>query len=182
MCTASTQTSCGCLVGWQSCGCSVAHLYVGPVGSGSSGLMRACTVWCRCVVRGGLRGCRIRWPTPGIQLPLSGRLRRPGRPRVTDMHSEGIQLPHCTSPIARVDSRVARCRLEVICLLLCYKVKYPENVFLLRGNHEAGPINRASCSVCPCSCSCVCVCVLRGHSNSVRWRSSNAWSYRNFGL
>jgi hypothetical protein len=98
------------------------------------------------------------------------------------MHSEGIQLPHCTSPIARVDSRVARCRLEVICLLLCYKVKYPENVFLLRGNHEAGPINRASCSVCPCSCSCVCVCVLRGHSNSVRWRSSNAWSYRNFGL
>ena len=33
-------------------------------------------------------------------------------------------------------------RLEVICLLLCYKLKYPENFFLLRGNHEAAPINR----------------------------------------
>ena len=32
--------------------------------------------------------------------------------------------------------------LETICLLLCYKVKYPENFFLLRGNHEASPINR----------------------------------------
>lgn len=26
--------------------------------------------------------------------------------------------------------------LETICLLLAYKVKYPENFFLLRGNHE----------------------------------------------
>jgi len=26
--------------------------------------------------------------------------------------------------------------IESICLLLCYKVKYPENFFLLRGNHE----------------------------------------------
>ena len=25
---------------------------------------------------------------------------------------------------------------------MCYKVKYPENFFLLRGNHEAAPINR----------------------------------------
>lgn len=32
--------------------------------------------------------------------------------------------------------------LEVICLLLAYKVKYPENVFLLRGNHECANINR----------------------------------------
>jgi len=32
--------------------------------------------------------------------------------------------------------------LETICLLLCYKIKYPENFFLLRGNHEASPINR----------------------------------------
>ena len=32
--------------------------------------------------------------------------------------------------------------LEVICLLLAYKVKYPENFFLLRGNHECKSINR----------------------------------------
>jgi len=32
--------------------------------------------------------------------------------------------------------------LETICLLLCYKVKFPENFFLLRGNHECASINR----------------------------------------
>jgi len=32
--------------------------------------------------------------------------------------------------------------LETICLLLAYKVKYPENFFLLRGNHECSSINR----------------------------------------
>jgi len=32
--------------------------------------------------------------------------------------------------------------LETICLLLAYKVKYPENFFLLRGNHECASINR----------------------------------------
>lgn len=32
--------------------------------------------------------------------------------------------------------------LETICLLLAYKLKYPENFFLLRGNHECGSINR----------------------------------------
>ncbi|XP_047098327.1 serine/threonine-protein phosphatase alpha-2 isoform-like [Schistocerca piceifrons] len=31
--------------------------------------------------------------------------------------------------------------LETICLLLAYKIKYPENFFLLRGNHEAAGIN-----------------------------------------
>ncbi|KAB0389550.1 hypothetical protein E2I00_000406, partial [Balaenoptera physalus] len=32
--------------------------------------------------------------------------------------------------------------LETICLLLPYKTKYSENVFLLRGNHECASINR----------------------------------------
>lgn len=32
--------------------------------------------------------------------------------------------------------------LETICLLLAYKIKFPENFFLLRGNHEAANINR----------------------------------------
>ena len=32
--------------------------------------------------------------------------------------------------------------LETICLLLAYKVKYPENFFILRGNHECASINR----------------------------------------
>jgi serine/threonine-protein phosphatase PP1 catalytic subunit len=32
--------------------------------------------------------------------------------------------------------------LESICLLLCYKIKYPENFFMLRGNHECASINK----------------------------------------
>ena len=32
--------------------------------------------------------------------------------------------------------------LETICLLLAYKIKYPENFFLLRGNHECASTNR----------------------------------------
>lgn len=32
--------------------------------------------------------------------------------------------------------------LETICLLLAFKIKYPENFFLLRGNHECARLNR----------------------------------------
>ncbi|VDN23324.1 unnamed protein product [Gongylonema pulchrum] len=32
--------------------------------------------------------------------------------------------------------------IETICLQFCYKIKYPENFFMLRGNHETSAINR----------------------------------------
>ncbi|XP_022232417.2 serine/threonine-protein phosphatase alpha-2 isoform-like [Drosophila obscura] len=32
--------------------------------------------------------------------------------------------------------------IETLCLLLAYKIKFPENFFLLRGNHESAGINR----------------------------------------
>lgn len=32
--------------------------------------------------------------------------------------------------------------IETICLLLAYKIKYEENFFILRGNHECASINR----------------------------------------
>jgi len=32
--------------------------------------------------------------------------------------------------------------IECISLLLAYKIKHPENFFLLRGNHECSSINR----------------------------------------
>jgi len=32
--------------------------------------------------------------------------------------------------------------IETICLLLAYKIRYPENFFILRGNHESAGINR----------------------------------------
>mmetsp|Transcript_37577 Transcript_37577/g.76481 ORF Transcript_37577/g.76481 Transcript_37577/m.76481 type:complete len:362 (+) Transcript_37577:366-1451(+) len=32
--------------------------------------------------------------------------------------------------------------LETICLLMSYKIQYPENFFILRGNHESAGINR----------------------------------------
>lgn len=39
--------------------------------------------------------------------------------------------------------------LETILLLLCYKIKYPENFFLLRGNHECANVTRGASAVQP---------------------------------
>ena len=36
----------------------------------------------------------------------------------------------------------AKQSIEVIALALCYKIKYPEKFFLLRGNHECASLNR----------------------------------------
>jgi serine/threonine-protein phosphatase PP1 catalytic subunit len=32
--------------------------------------------------------------------------------------------------------------LETMLLLLCFKIKFPENFFLLRGNHESADVTR----------------------------------------
>jgi serine/threonine-protein phosphatase PP1 catalytic subunit len=36
----------------------------------------------------------------------------------------------------------AKQSIETISLLLCYKIKYPDQFFLLRGNHECASLNR----------------------------------------
>lgn len=47
--------------------------------------------------------------------------------------------------------------LETICLLLAYKIKYPENFFILRGNHECASINRIYGFYDECACHwCFC--------------------------
>jgi serine/threonine-protein phosphatase PP1 catalytic subunit len=37
--------------------------------------------------------------------------------------------------------------LETFLLLLCYKIKYPETFFLLRGNHESQNVSRGKFSL-----------------------------------
>lgn len=36
----------------------------------------------------------------------------------------------------------AKQSIETMSLLMCYKIKYPESFFLLRGNHECASLNR----------------------------------------
>ena len=80
------------------------------------------------------------WFPPVV--PGHQRLREPGMP--TPLHpAPGPRPRHSPLNLLRRDF-VDRGKngLECICLLLAYKVKYPENFFLLRGNHECASINR----------------------------------------
>ena len=54
--------------------------------------------------------------------------------------------------------------LETICLLLAYKIKYPENFFILRGNHECASINRIYGFYDECECACASLAALARNS------------------
>lgn len=56
--------------------------------------------------------------------------------------------------------------LETICLLLAYKIKYPENFFLLRGNHECASINRIYGFYD--ECKCLLILLMKRNSCNVR--------------
>ncbi|GMF43894.1 unnamed protein product [Phytophthora fragariaefolia] len=62
------------------------------------------------------------------------------------MASSGLEPIDVDSIIEKLLSvrgaRPGKQSLETICLLLAYKIKYPENFFILRGNHECASINR----------------------------------------
>ena len=50
--------------------------------------------------------------------------------------------------------------IESTCLLFAYKIKYPENFFMLRGNHECSSINRIYGCVFVCVYARLCAIVM----------------------
>ena len=71
--------------------------------------------------------------------------------------------------------------LESICLLLAYKIKYPENFFLLRGNHECASINRIYGFYDECKFSIFLHSILSSLiRKNLRWRfRKNLWPSQN---
>ena len=59
-------------------------------------------------------------------------------------HFEMAGFPSEDNPYLFLGDYVDRAQMsvETACLLLCYKIKFPVNFFLLRGNHECASINR----------------------------------------
>ena len=78
-------------------------------------------------------------PPSGVSLPSAGPPSMPSPPPPLPSPVADRDCP----PRARSDY-VDRGKngIETICMLLAYKCLYPENFFLLRGNHECASINR----------------------------------------
>ena len=69
----------------------------------------------------------------------------PGRRRPRTCWPSVASVRHAAAPATDppfIPRSTGKQSLETICLLLAYKIKYPENFFLLRGNHECASINR----------------------------------------
>jgi hypothetical protein len=64
--------------------------------------------------------------------------------------------------------------LETICLLLAYKIKYPENFFILRGNHECASINRIYGFYDECESGVFPVCFVMAASSPLRRQFASA--------
>ena len=57
----------------------------------------------------------------------------------------GQDGPRCSLPRPYAPARHAPRSVETFLLLLCLKVRYPDRITLIRGNHESRQITQASC-------------------------------------